>query len=657
MNQTYRPDIDGLRAVAVLSILLFHLGVSGFEGGYVGVDIFYVISGYLITTIIIRELAAGEFSIARFYERRVRRILPALVVTLVATLLVGGLMLGPEQFSDLASSAAATTLFGSNFYFYFGSGYFDGPSELKPLLHTWSLAIEEQFYILFPFLLILISSKLSGRYAPWLIALAILSLGASVVGTRIDENAAFFLLPFRGWELLIGSILALGVIPSLQHRTLLNMLSAAGLVMMLFSVLAYTSATPFPGIAAAVPTLGTALVIYAGSGNDTWVNRLLSVRPMVFIGLISYSLYLWHWPAIVYAKLYLINEPTDLEKLVIFVATLAIATLSWRFVETPFRDRTFLAPRERLFVTFTAVGAVILGASFMVVANDGLPGRGSTENLNAQLLADPGWQHWKDCEELGEEEGVELALCAIGAESVPESLLFWGDSHALALASAVNASANRVGLGGRIAVRTGCAPLLGIDREGQRSCAEFNEDVLDYLAQRPELGTVVLAARWALSTNGTRYKNEDGRSVALRDLSAGDGPAGGNAEHVETGLRRTVDAIRALGRRVVIVNQVPEIGYDVPSANYSAKLTGKDVNALIAPTRAEFLERSGDSRRIIGAIAAELSVATIDPANRFCDAQLCRVIEDDIPLYRDDNHLSLYGCLAVSNLFDDVLVD
>ena len=403
--------------------------------------------------------------------------------------------------------------------------------------------------------------------------------------------------------------------------------------------------------------LGTALIIYTGIGNETTVNRLLSARPMVFVGLISYSLYLWHWPAIVYAKLYLINEPTDLEKLAILVATLIIATLSWRFVETPFRDRTFLAPRERLFATFAAVGAIILGGSYVVVANDGFPGRASSSNLNAALMADPGWQHWKDCEELGEEEADELALCTIGAESGSESLLFWGDSHALALASAVNASAKRIGVAGRIAVRTGCAPLLGIDREGQRSCSEFNTDVLDYLARHPRLDTVVLAARWALSTNGTRYKNEDGRTVTLTDLSPGAVSSQGNAALVDVGLRRTVDAVQALGRRVILVDQVPEIGYDVPSANYSAKLTGKDVNALIAPTRDEFLQRTGDSRRIIEAITAELSIASIHPASRLCDAQLCRVTEDDIPLYRDDNHLSLYGCLVVSNLFDSVLTE
>jgi peptidoglycan/LPS O-acetylase OafA/YrhL len=655
MKPTYRADIGGLRAVAVLSILFFHLDITQFSGGYVGVDIFYVISGYLITSIIVRELAAGEFSIARFYERRVRRILPALVVVLIATLLVGSLMLGPNQFAELGRSTGATALFVSNIFFFMGSGYFDGPSELKPLLHTWSLAIEEQFYILFPFLLILIAKRLSGRYATWLIPLAVLSLAASVIGTGVDENAAFFLLPFRGWELLIGSVLALNVIPHVTDRKVLNVLSAAGLMMMLVSIFTFSSATPFPGIAAALPTIGTGLVIYAGTNIRTFVGRMLGARPMVFFGLISYSLYLWHWPTIVYAKLYLINEPTDLEKTVILILTVGLATLSWRAVETPFRDRTFFAPRERLFVFFSAVCVVILASSLFIVSKNGFPGRAPNEQLNDALAADPGWQHWKDCEELGEEDTHDLSLCAIGAESGTTSVLFWGDSHALALASAINSSAMRLGIGGEIAVRTGCAPLIGIDRVGQRSCHEFNEDVIRYLAERPDLGTVILAARWALSTSGTRYKNEDGKSVTLEDVSEGNAASGDNAALFELGLRRTVAALESLGRRVVIVRQVPEVGYDVPSANYSAKLTGQDVNALIAPTRAEYAGRTADSSRVIDALAAGSAVQLVDPASLLCDADTCRVVDDDIPLYRDDNHLSLYGCLLVSKLFDEVL--
>jgi len=192
---------------------------------------------------------------------------------------------------------------------------------------------------------------------------------------------------------------------------------------------------------------------------------------------------------------------------------------------------------------------------------------------------------------------------------------------------------------------------------GQRSCYEFNESVIRYLSQRPELETVVLAARWALSTNGTRYKNEDGKSVTLEDLSSGDAPTRDNVALFDLGLRRTVGALESLGRRVVIVKQVPEVGYDVPSANYSAKLTGQNVNALIAPTKAEYAKRTADSSRIIDVLAANGSVQLVDPASSLCDIDTCRVVDDDIPLYRDDNHLSLYGCLLVSSLFDEVLAE
>ena len=277
MTPKYRPDIDGLRAVAVLSIVFFHLDIPPFTGGYVGVDIFFVISGYLITSIIVRELQAGNFSIARFYERRVRRILPALVVVLVGTLLLGLLLLNPAQLEDLGKAAAATSVFSSNIFFFLGAGYFDGPSELKPLLHTWSLAVEEQFYILFPFVLILIARYAGGKFGGWLTALALLSFIACVAYTPQDETATFYLIPFRAWELLIGGILAVQLFRPLENKAARNLLSAAGLVMMLVAVFMFTPETLFPGYTAALPTLGTALIIYAGTGSTSLVvNRVLA---------------------------------------------------------------------------------------------------------------------------------------------------------------------------------------------------------------------------------------------------------------------------------------------------------------------------------------------------------------------------------------------
>ncbi|MDH3428430.1 MAG: acyltransferase [Gammaproteobacteria bacterium] len=655
MTPKYRPDIDGLRAVAVLSILFYHMGVARFSGGYVGVDIFFVISGYLITSIIVRELAAGEFSIARFYERRVRRILPALTVVVVATLLLGLVLLSPAQLEELGRSAAATSVFSSNIFFFLGSGYFEGSSELKPLLHTWSLAVEEQYYIFFPFLLMFIAKRHSARFGVWLISLGVVSLLACIIWTRSNAPAAFYLIPFRAWELLIGSVLALRLVPKPAGPGMRNALALLGASLMLTSVFVYTPETRFPGAAAALPTLGTAFIIHAGSGGKTFVNRALGIRPMVFVGLISYSLYLWHWPIVVFAKQYLINEWTDLESGVILLVILLLSTLSWRFVETPFRNRRLFGPRERLFTVFAAVSVVLIGTSLSVVLMKGFPGRDAATPLSEIIAADPGWQHWKNCEEAGEKDIPVPELCAIGAEQVPPSFMFWGDSHALAMASAINLSAQRNGVAGLLAVRTACPPLLSVDRRGETSCHEFNQSILAYLAARPDIETVILAARWAFSTSGTRYKNEPGDSVTLADLGVDASASTGNAAVFERGLRRTVTALSERGKNVVLVTQVPEVGHDVPSASYAARLTGRDVNAMIAPTTGEYRERNAEATRVFDALRTQSTVTVIDPSQLLCDEQHCRIVVDATPLYRDDHHLSLRGCVLISHLFDELL--
>jgi peptidoglycan/LPS O-acetylase OafA/YrhL len=655
MTPKYRPDIDGLRAVAVLSILFFHMGVERFSGGYVGVDIFFVISGYLITSIIVRELSAGEFSIARFYERRVRRILPALTVVVVVTLLTGLVLLNPAQLEELGRSAVATSVFSSNIFFFLGSGYFDGSSELKPLLHTWSLAVEEQYYILFPFLLMFIAKRYSGKFGVWLISLGVISLLACIAWTRIDAPVAFYLIPFRAWELLIGSVLALKLLPSPAGTRVRNALALLGMSMMLTSVFVYTPDTLFPGAAAVLPTIGTAFVIHAGSGGKTFVNRALSVKPMVFVGLISYSLYLWHWPVVAFARQYLINEWTDLESVVILIVILLLSTLSWRFVETPFRNRRLFGPRERLFTIFAAVSVVLISASLSMVFMKGYPNRDTTAPMSDIIAADPGWQHWKNCEEAGEKDTPVPELCAIGAEQMPPSFIFWGDSHALAMASAVNLSAHRQNAAGLLAVRTACPPLLSIDRPGETSCHEFNQAILDYVSARPDIETVILAARWALSTSGVRYKNESGKSVALADLAADSPAVAGNAALFELGLRRTIKALREQGKNIVLVRQVPEVGHDVPSASYAARLTGRDVNTMIAPSTAEYRERNRDANYVFDVLNTESTLTIVDPSRLLCDEQACGVVLDTTPLYRDDNHLSLRGCVLISRLFDELL--
>ena len=653
MTSAYRADIDGLRAIAVLAILLFHINLDAFGGGYVGVDIFFVISGYLITSIIAREVSAGSFTVYGFYERRVRRILPALVLVLATTLAVGAILLDAARFADLGSSAAATSLFASNIFFFVSAGYFDGPSELKPLLHTWSLAVEEQFYIVFPLLMLLIARRFAGRFAIVLSVVAVTSFVACTIFTPTNESAAFYLLPFRAWELLIGSAIAVGAVPRIEHPLLREAAAALGLFMLAWAVFVFTSETPFPGVAALLPTLGSALIIHAGGSGQTWVGRALSLRPIVFVGLISYSLYLWHWPVAVYVKGLVVNELGGAEKTAVVIVSFALAILSWKFVETPFRRRRVLSAPTGLIAGFSTamVGFVVVGLGIALA--DGFPARGTGGDYADIIASDPGWAHWKACEELGERNEENPEFCTIGSPGAGKRFLFWGDSHALALATAVNLSANRTNAAGWLAVRTGCPPLRNIDRPGSRSCARFNEAVLRFVAQQPNVDTVVLAARWALSTTGTRYKAETGRRITLVDLAtAGDR---GNEELVERGLDRTIRLLRELRKDVIVVSQVPEIGHDVPAANYVARLTGRSVDEMIAPLATEFRERAGAAQRIIESLAAQHEARVLHPAERLCGSHSCRIVDSGVPLYRDDNHLSLAGCVLVSDLFDSVL--
>lgn len=652
MIPKYRADVDGLRAIAVLSVLLFHGGSGLFSGGYVGVDIFFVISGYLITTIIVREIDAGNFSIARFYERRARRILPALASMVVATLVAGAFLLTPEALTELAKSTVYASLFSSNLLFYLTSGYFDTPANVRPLLHTWSLAVEEQYYIFFPLLLILIARFGARRYARWLVSLGLLSFGACAVITHFHPSAAFYLIPTRAWELFIGSVLSLNVFPAPRSRRVREIAAALGLALMAWAIFGYSSATAFPGVAAAMPTVGAALVIYAGCGGDSFVSRMLSVRPMVFIGLISYSLYLWHWPVIVYTRLYTIDSPSPVQIGAMLVFIFAVSILSWRYIETPLRKKRLLATPAPLFKASAATLLVLLCGGLALVLTHGLPDRYGT-SFAAHFADDPEWTHWGKCEAAFDTKAGVDSLCDLGVHGGTPSFVLWGDSHARALASGVALSATRQGLTGKLASEPACPPLAEIERKGRTSCEAFNQAVLRMLGQAPHIKTVILVARWALSAQGTRYRNESGEPVHLVDLDAPRGAHSSNARLVELGLTRTIEKLRRLGKSVVVVRTIPEIGFDVPAAFFVAHATGRNANALIAPALAAYRKRTANVAALLKRIAASQPVTFVDPAHYLC-SDACEVVRSGQLMYRDDDHLSTYGSKYLATAFSKV---
>lgn len=652
MTPVYRKDIDGLRAIAVLSVLLFHAGFELFSGGYVGVDVFFVISGYLITTIIVREIETEKFSIAAFYERRFRRILPALLVVVIVSFLFGLFLLHPKHLYDLAQSVVATGVFSSNILFYFETGYFNGPAEFKPLLHTWSLAVEEQYYIFFPLLMILIAKKFERKYMQWLVWLTLASLMLCIIGTRIDASAAFYMIPARAWEFLVGGLLAINLLPKIKSAYICEVLSITGLLLVLFSVMNYSSVTVFPGVAAIVPALGTMLIIHSGLGANTFVSKILSLKPIVFIGLISYSLYLWHWPVVVYSKYVSIIEPDPSQLALMISVMFVLSILTWKFVEIPFRTKRIFEQRRPFFLALSSVSFAVIALGFFIINMNGLQARYGHGQL---ALGDPEWQHWGECQDVKNKLDSKEELCDLGTGDSKESFILWGDSHARALASSVNESAKQHGHRGKIATQDACPPLLYVDRKGRLSCHEFNQVVMNYIVNSPNIKTVFLAARWALSATGMRYVKGTKGDIVLVDLQTNRNLKWVNLSLFEIGLRRTINQLKKLGKVVVLVNQVPEIKYDVEAANFISRLFDRKLDGLISPSVSEYSKRMEKTTSVFQSLVADVGVDMVYPSTYLCVDKYCKVSVDGVLLYRDAGHLSTFGSKYVSGAFDVML--
>ena len=494
----YRADIDGLRAIAVLSVLGFHLGFRQLDGGFVGVDIFFVISGYLIGGLIVGELAGARFSIAHFYERRIRRILPALFAMLGVVTIACLFALYPGRLARYGASLVATVFSVSNFYFLQTTGYFDQAAETKPLLHTWSLAIEEQFYIFLPPFLMLVHRFAPSRLQAWVAATTAASLLASVIGVSNDASAAFYLPFARAWELLLGVLLAISpkVLP--QSAAGRNAAASVGLAMIGAAVVLFSPLTPFPGIAALLPCVGAVLVIAAGSSGPTLAGRLLSWRPLVFIGLISYSLYLWHWPVIVLGREMLADAAWSGKttvRLVLLAVSFVLAILSWRFVERPFRTSAWT--RRQIFTLAGAAALVLAAAGVALHVSDGLKSRYPPEIARiGDYLEYPESRLFRSgiCMLDGRQTyaAYDVERCLEPAHPGPNILLI-GDSYAAHLypgLAEVLPGANVLQ-----ATATGCKPGMGRVL-GSPDCVRLANFVLrDYLP-RHHIDLLVISGRW-----------------------------------------------------------------------------------------------------------------------------------------------------------------
>lgn len=644
MTKHYRPEIDGLRAISVIGVVLFHLEL-GFPGGFVGVDVFFVISGYLITGILLRQLGEDRFSLMEFWARRVRRIVPAAMVMVVGALLIGAFLQTPERYASLARSAMAHVLMASNCYFTRDQGYFAEKSDHEPLLHTWSLSVEEQFYLIFPLIVCFVWKRAPQRLALVFTSAALISFSWSWIEVVSNPKWAFFLLPARGWELLVGALLA--ILPQKTMRSLGDEAWAGlGLVLVLAPMFFFDRQTAFPGPGALAPVLGAALLIW--TGGSTKIGKLLGWRALVRIGLISYSLYLWHWPFVVFAR-EMVIELTLTWKISLLVASLLAGYSSWRWVEMPSRSGLLLATRRRSLIFGLTSAVTLFVIAFSIKASGGFPSR-----LPAELrliISDITWNG-------AEYTSAKSEAMPIGfQDDGPVDFVLWGDSHGASAAPAVNAVATDFKLKGHAYLNNGTPPVTGLwfADMSEASAAEMvalNERVLAEIIDSKPMA-VFLVGRWVARCEGYNEAEMVGEPGSLRftTMLVDSMIPEPTFKEASSALARQIKAMGARlavhGIKLVIFQQVPESNESrTASRFYSMKrFSGTSKVAQFTTTKDEFLKRQKRTMKLLENQTTE-NVTVIDASSQFFfrDRDQLKVYAER-SYYRDEDHLTRAGAM------------
>ena len=644
----WRADIDGLRAVSVMAVLIFHLGARWLPGGFVGVDVFFVISGFLITGIIARETDEGRFSFLEFYHRRIRRLYPALTTVLAVTTAVGWLLMMPREFRDYGRTLAWTPLFASNFVFLDDAGYFGSAASTRPLLHTWSLGVEEQFYIVFPW--VLLAARRFRFSRPALVAgLTILSLAASIVAGFRDDGSAYYLLPMRFWELGFGALLALRPV-SLGTGRLRDGLGVAALAVIVASTVMIDENLPFPGWVALFP-VGAAAVLIACDGGPA--SRLLSTRPFVFLGRISYPLYMWHWPLIVLAHFWFGRALDGVAATGVGVLSIVLAQVTFAAIETPIRKRRFLGSRAGLFAVAGVLTVVFVALGMTIFSGRGLLSRFAP--ADRAVLEEAAKEAtivtacpWTD----GNAIAGEQPLCRIGRADVEPDFVVFGDSHLRSLGGELSAAADAAGRAGLYFGRRGCTPLLGLGSIDARYRCSSHLEAAIAETKRRNIHDVILVGRWGIWMGDKSPVPETFGQAAVFFADGAPVPPERRLARFEQAFGETLAALD--GRRIALLMSIPEAGFDVPAALVAAHRIGFRA-APTGRTRAEHDFRNSVVRRSIETMVAGRDVHLLDPADALCAGGTCAVARDGLPVYFDANHLTAIGAAMMRPLFDAAL--
>lgn len=643
----YRPDIDGLRAIAVTSVVLFHTGIATLQGGFAGVDIFFVISGFLIGAIIYRGVKDGSFSFATFYARRARRIAPALLVVTCCTIVASIMLLSPAELRE-ASLSGATALIGvSNIRFWKSLDYFSPTAETDPFLMTWSLGVEEQFYIFFPFVVLMAHRLKGGRFAALVALLCVASFVLCAISSFQVPAFAFYLLPARAWELGVGVLLAIYVTSGrrLPAGRVAEAISAVSAAMLMGSLLFITDQMRWPGFVAALPVFATVGLIATPSAA---FNRIvLSARPVVFVGLISYSWYLWHWPVFTLLRVSAITPPAVEVMLVATMASFVLAILSWWLVERPFRR--VVLPNFQVNIRYAAALAIVAGTGFAIALGNGVPfevapqvrdvDRAVAETRRFPCLA-------------GGIDIPNFRSCVREVAGKP-TIAIIGDSHAAALAPGITDLARDQGWGSAVLTKSSCRPLRGVtvvkddDPAYRRQCAKFMTTALDWAAADDRVTTVILSGLWTgpITNPKERYQRIGGQEGDDQDL-------------LIAGVSDAVRALRAAGKSVIVMEDAPYWESDPVKARRAALIGPRrwvsDMIGGAQPITRQPLQ-AVEKRLEEAAVGAGAVYAPLRHA--FCDGERsCRFVKDGRLLFSDRSHLSPEGARVATDVFRETIM-
>ena len=625
----YRPEVDGLRAVAVLLVLLFHADL-GFSGGFVGVDVFFVISGFLITGLILKKQSENRFQLSQFWIRRIRRILPASIVMTAVTLVMGFFILMPSDYQKLGDSAIAQQLMVSNFYFWQNTGYFDAPANFQPFMHTWSLAVEEQFYLIYPFLLYGIGRFRARVQLAVLLPLFLASFIASEWAVQKAPSAAYFLLPFRAWEMILGGLICYLPMPNVRFEKFNGALSFLSLTAIVACGWFYHESYPFPGIVAALPVFAAALFIYANSGNLTRSGRVLAAKPFVFVGMISYSLYLIHWPILAFVRMEYGNTLSPTAGVTSLVASLALAYVSWRFVEQPVRKQVVFKSTRAMIVSACCVSAMLMIGAFSIYHTQGFPNRLSKQShvyLEAKeagvknpyiIFSKPQMVQQRKIHHYGDPNGQR-------------EILVWGDSHAMAAMPGIDSVCRDAGIKCYQIAHPGNPPVFSLVSPSKNLGAgsvPLNDAVREFIKEE-KIGEVVMVAWW------TSYFNA-------------------HPQDFEQALTKTIDEIQQAGATVTIVEDVAEFEFNPPSRLARSVWKNERVDKIGISLDEHYLKNH--SCRKIFATLKKRGVRVYDPALFFLDdSATFRVAIDGECMFKDRHHLSMVGAKRLQPMFETLL--